>query len=88
MVDRRLTQSPQDNTNGMLFKHAVHERPLLHMVYKVRTKIERLLGRMKKRLKMGIVYRRGIKKFDAHIVKLLTKIYILASAYPETGEFP
>ena len=33
-----------------------------HLVYKLRTKIERLFGRMKKRFKMAILYRRGTKK--------------------------
>lgn len=50
-----------------------------HMAYKVRTKIERLFGRMKKRLKMGIVYRRGIKKIEAHIDKFMTLMHIVAN---------
>jgi len=50
-----------------------------HMVYKVRTKIERLFGRMKKRFKMGIVYRRGIKKIEAHIDKFMALMHIVAN---------
>ena len=48
-------------------------------VYNIRTKIERLFGRMKKRFKMEIVYRRGIKKIEAHIDKFMTVMHIVAN---------
>lgn len=50
-----------------------------HLVYKRRTKIERLFGRMKKRFKMAILYRRGIRKIEAHIDKFMALMHIVAN---------
>jgi len=50
-----------------------------HRVHKLRTKIERLFGRMKKRFKMAILYRRGIKKIEAHIDKFMALMHIVAN---------
>ena len=49
------------------------------LVHKLRTKIERLFGRMKKRFKMAIVYRRGIKRIEAHIDKFMALMHIVAN---------
>jgi len=49
------------------------------LVYKLRTKIERLFGRMKKRFKMAILYRRGVKKIEAHIDKFMALMHIVAN---------
>lgn len=50
-----------------------------NLVYKVRTKIERLFGRMKPRFKMAILYRRGLKKIEAHIDKFMALMHIVAN---------
>ena len=49
------------------------------LVYKLRTKIERLFGRMKKRFKMAVLYRRGVKKIEAHIDKFMALMHIVAN---------
>ena len=56
-----------------------------HLVYSLRTKIERLFDRMKKRFKMGIVYRRGIKKIEAHIDKFMALMHIVANLQGSYG---
>jgi hypothetical protein len=50
-----------------------------HLVHKGRTKIERLFGRMKGRFKMAILYRRGIKRIEAHIDKFMALMHIVAN---------
>jgi hypothetical protein len=50
-----------------------------NLVNKVRTKIKRLFGRMKKRFTMAILYRRGINKIKAHIDKFMALVHIVAN---------
>ena len=56
-----------------------------HMVYRLRTKIERLFGQMKKRFKMAILYRRGVKNVEAHIDKFMALMHIVANVKGSYG---
>lgn len=56
-----------------------------NLLYKLRTKIERLFGRMKKRFKMSIVYRRGAKKIEAHVDKFMALMHIIANLQGSYG---
>ena len=47
--------------------------------YAVRTKIERLIGRMKCRLKMSHLYKRGMANIRGHVLKCMNLLHILAN---------
>ena len=49
------------------------------LVYTLRTKIERLIGRMKGRFKMKHLYKRGVANIRGHILKFINLMHILAS---------
>jgi hypothetical protein len=49
------------------------------LVYALRTKIERLFGRMKGRFKMKHLYKRGVDNIRGHILKFMNLMHILAS---------
>ena len=49
------------------------------LVYALRTKIERLIGRMKCRFKMRHLYKRGVANIRGHILKFMNLMHILAS---------
>jgi len=49
------------------------------MFYSLRTKIERLFSRMKERLKMKHVYKRGVGNIHGHILKFMNLMHIVAN---------
>ena len=49
------------------------------LVYTLRTKIERLIGRMKGRFKMKHLYKRGVANIRGHILKFFFLMHILAN---------
>jgi len=77
-LNGRLYRAPRK-----LLKKVNWDRPQFSyrywFVYKLRTKIERLFGRMKKRFKMAIIYRRGLNNIEAHIDKFMALINIMAN---------
>ena len=49
------------------------------LIYALRTKIERLIGRMKCRFKMRHLYKRGVANIRGHLLKFMNLMHILAS---------
>ena len=49
------------------------------LIHSLRTKIERLLSRMKERFKMRRVYKRGVGNIQGHILKFMNITHILAN---------
>jgi hypothetical protein len=57
---------------------------LFKLEYTVRTKVERLIGRMKGRLKMNHLYKRGLANIRGHVLKFYNLMHILANV---TGSY-
>ncbi len=55
------------------------------LIYSLRTKIERLFGYLKKRLRMESLYVRGRRRIEGHIDKFLALIHIIAN---QLGHYP
>ena len=52
--------------------------------FSYRSKVERLIGRMKGRLKMNHLYKRGLANIRGHVLKFYNLMHILANV---TGSY-